>query len=167
MYDAQQVLTSLDSLARIQDNQRVHVLPTGALRVDPANWTQFVRRSWNADCRSRTVSAIQTLITAQLARARSEAHIIAETRELVAQGFPALTDDMARRESQLVQLCEALDGARSGVGKLVSSTYKDDDAVCVALSGVCEDIHILLNEMSRRFNVLCASAPEARPDSPS
>ena len=166
MIDVQQILTSLDSLAKIQDNQRIHVLPTGALRIDPANWTQFLRRSWNADCRSRTVAAIQNLVQSQITRARSEAQVVTEMRGV--ELGPALAEDLARRQAQLCQLCTALADANQGVQKLVLTTYKNDEEVCVALGGVGDDINILLTDMHARGISAKASVSDtaSRPDSP-
>ena len=147
MDDERSVLTSLDALAKLQENQRLRVLPDGQLRIEGGGTLQCLWRAYNADSRARMLAVVTQLVTQQTTHLRTEWAVIASMREVCGQSA-VLVEDVARRQTRAARLEAALRDARGGLGKLMDSTYKDDSTMCTQLRLVLTTIDDTLSCVS-------------------
>lgn len=144
MDDERSVLTSLDALARLQENQRLRVLPDGQLRIEPGGPLQFMWRAFNADSRERMLAMVSQLVSHQTTHLRTEWAVVANMREVCGESA-VLQEDVARRQTRAERLEHALRDARGGIEKLMESTYKNDSTTCSKLNLVLTNINDTLN----------------------
>jgi hypothetical protein len=126
-------LASMETLARLQENQLLHIEDTGQVHIDDSpSVCRFMVRRWRGDSRTRTITTLKSLFDRILTTLQSENAYLRAMEGMDKMPTVVKTDTEERRIGFL-RMIELVRNASAGLEKLRTSSYAGDALVCTQI----------------------------------